>query len=122
MNKIESDIEIKPKRKDKIKYEGELTFEYLEREEDLLTPSLYKNIITNEEITEEQCKDFHKHILSFNDEELKKLIKNLVFFKYVPLQILSKYWARCYSIESDFYRALNNNLMKYIYHLIIKHS
>jgi len=112
MKKIKLDIKIKPRIKDKINYEGVLTFEYLEREEDLLAPPLYKEIITNEEITEEHCKNFHKHILSFNDGELNKLIKYLDFFKYVPFEILSKYWARFYTIESDFYKILNNNLMK----------
>ena len=112
MKKNKLDIKIKPRIKDKINYEGVLTFEYLEREEDLLAPPLYKEIITNEDITEEHCKNFHKHILSFNNGELNKLIKYLDFFKYVPLDILSKYWARFYTIESDFYKILNNNLMK----------
>ena len=112
MKKYKLDIKIKPRIKDKINYEGVLTFEYLEREEDLLAPPLYKEIIINEEITEEHCKNFHKHILSFNEGELNKLIKYLDFFKYVPFEILSKYWARFYTIESDFYKILNNNLMK----------
>ena len=97
---------------DKLNYEGLLTFEYLQSEEDLLAPSLYKDIITNEKITEEDCERFHNFILSFNDEHLTKLIKNLNFFKYIPYEILSKYWARCYTMESNFYKVLNNNLMK----------
>ena len=59
-----------------------MTFEYLEREEDLLAPALYKDIITNEKITEENCKLFHNFILSFDEKELNRLIKNLVLFKY----------------------------------------
>jgi len=43
---------------------------------------------------------------------LNELIKNLYLFKYVPFEILNKYWARCYTVESDFYKVLNNNLMK----------
>ena len=97
---------------DKLNYEGLLTFEYLQSEEDLLAPSLYKDIITNEKITEEDCERFHNFILSFNDMHLTKLIKNLNFFKYIPYEILSKYWARCYTMESNFYKVLNNNLMK----------
>ena len=56
-------------------YERVLTFEYLESEEDLLVPALYKDIITNEEITLEHCKNFHNFILSFNQGELNNLIK-----------------------------------------------
>ena len=110
--KIVSNIRIKQRIKNKINYEGLLTFEYLDTEEDLLAPALYKDILTNEEITKEDCKNFHNFILSFNSGELNTLIKNLDLFKIIPFEILSKYWARCYSVESDFYKVLNNDLMK----------
>jgi len=103
---------IKPRIKEKLNYEGILTFEYLESEEDLLAPAIYKDIITNEEITEEDCKNFHNYIISYKDKKLNCLIKGLKLFKYIPYEILCKYWARCYTIESDFYKILNNNLMK----------
>ena len=97
---------------DKLNYEGILTFEYVEKKEDLLAPLLYKDIITNEKITEEECKRFHNFLLSFNEPNLNRLIQNLNFFKYIPYEILSKFWARCYTMESNFYKILNNNLMK----------
>ena len=109
---IDSNIIIKPRINEKINYEGVLTFEYLESEEDLLAPALYKDIIIIEEITKEDCKNFHEYILSLNDTELTKLIKYLYLFKFIPFEILSKYWVRCYTIESSFYKILNNNLMK----------
>ena len=111
--KLDENIKIE-RRREKINnnYEGVLTFEYLEKEEDLLAPALYKDIITNEKITEENCKKFHNYILSFNEGGLNYLIKNLSLFKYIPFEIMSKYWARCYTIESDFYKDLNNKLMK----------
>ena len=111
-NQIFSNIKITPRIKDKINYEGLLTFEYFNSEEDLIAPALYKDIITNQEINDGDWKYFHKYILSFNDEELKSLIKNLSVFEYIPFEILSKYWARCYTIESNFYKILNNHLMK----------
>ena len=110
--KIVSKVKINRIRQDKINYEGILTFEYLENEEDLLAPALDKDIITNEKITKEDCKNFHKFILTYNEEQLNSLIKNLDLFEYIPFEILSKYWARCYTIESDFYKVLNNHLMK----------
>jgi len=103
---------IKTRIKEKLNYEGVLTFEYLESEEDLLAPAIYKDIITNEEITEEDCKNFHDYIISYKETNLNCLIKGLELFKYIPYEILCKYWARCYTIESDFYKILNNNLMK----------
>ena len=84
----------------------------MKNEEDLLAPVLYKDIIGNEEITEKDCEYFHNHILSFNQEELNNLVKNLSFFKNIPFEVLSKYWARFYTAESNFYKVLNNNLMK----------
>ena len=105
-NKIESNHKIRQRNEDKINYEGLLTFEYLESEEDLLAPALYKEIITNEKITKEDYKNFHNFILSLNDTELNNLIKNLDLFKYIPFEILSKYWSRCYTIESDFYKEI----------------
>ena len=110
--KMNSDINIIPRSIEKMNYEGIMTFEYLENEEDLLAPSLYKDILVNEEITEEDCVKFHQFILSFNQEDLNYLIQKLIFFKYIPHEILSKYWTRCYTIESKFYKLLNNNLMK----------
>ena len=41
------------------------------------------------------------------------MIKNLNLFKIIPFETLSKYWVRCYSVESDFYKVLNNDLMKF---------
>ena len=110
--KLNSNIVNEPRIKDKINYEGIFTFEYLKNEEDLLAPALYKDIITNEEITEKDCENFYNHILSFDNIELNNLIKNLSLFKNIPFEILSKYWVRLYTIESNFYKVLNNNLMK----------
>ena len=100
------------RKNDKINYEGIFIFEYLKNEEDLLSPALYKDIITNEEINEKECENFYNHILSFNHEKLNNLIKNLSLFKNIPFEILSKYWARLYTIDSDFFKVLNNYLMK----------
>ena len=59
-----------------------MTFEYLQSEEDLLAPALYKEIITNEKITKEDCKKFHEYILSFQNDQLNSLIKNLNLYSF----------------------------------------
>ena len=112
--KMDSIIHIEPRINTKINYEGILTFEYLESEYDLLAPALYKDILTNEGITDEDCKQFHEFILSLDNKELNCLLKNLNLFKNIPYEILSKFWARGYTVESKFYKILNNNLMKSI--------
>ena len=101
---------------EKLNYEGILTFEYLKSEEDLLAIALYKDIITNDKTTKEDCIKFHNYIISFNNPELNNIIKKLNLFGYIPFQILTKYWVRLYTIESQFYKILNNDLMKSILH------
>ena len=108
------EIKIQKRLTEKLNYEGILTFEYLKSEEDLLAIALYKDIITNDKTTKEDCKQFHNYILSFDNKELNNIIKNLNLFGYIPFQILSKYWVRLYTVESQFYKILNNDLMKSI--------
>ena len=108
------EITIQKRLTEKLNYEGILTFEYLKSEEDLLAIALYKDIITNDKTTKEDCKQFHNYILSFDNKELNNIIKNLNLFGYIPFQILSKYWVRLYTVESQFYKILNNDLMKSI--------
>ena len=107
-----SKMNIRKRLTEKLNNEGLLTFAYLRSEEELIALALYKDIITNEAIDEKDCQSFHNYILSFNNEELNALIKNLNLFRYIPFEILSKYWVRFYTIESDFYKVLNNDLMK----------
>ena len=89
VKKIDSNIKIVPRLKEKINYEGLLTFEYLESEEDLLAPALYKDIITNKKITREDCKRFYNFILSYNDANLNQLVKNYIYLDMYHM----KYYA-----------------------------
>ena len=50
-------INIQKRLTEKPNYEGVLTFEYLKSEEDLLALALYKDIITNDKTTKEDCKN-----------------------------------------------------------------
>ena len=69
IKKINSNIIIKSRIKDKINYKGILIFESLNNEEDLLDPTLYKDIINSDEITKKESKIFYNYISSFNDEK-----------------------------------------------------
>ena len=59
---------IKKRKLEKKDFEGVLTFEYLQNEDDLLAPALYKEIITNEPIKEEEIKRLIDYFLSYNSE------------------------------------------------------
>ena len=105
-------INIQKRLTEKLNYEGVLTFEYLKSEEDLLALALYKDIITNDKTTKEDCKKFQNYIMTFDDENLNNIIRNLNVFDYIPFQILSKYWVRLYTIDSQFYKISNNDSTK----------
>jgi hypothetical protein len=114
--KIESlEISYKFKAKtrliNKYQYEGLLTFEYLENEEDLIAPALYKDIITNEPLVREEIIKIMNYLITFNNDDLRELIVQLKYFDRIPIEILSKYMIRCYTFESDFYRTINFDLM-----------
>ena len=106
------EYDVKKRKIDKRNFEGVLTFEYLQSEEDLLAPALYKEIITNEDISEEDKKNLINYFLPFKDNHLDNLFLNLKYFKDTPNEILSKYLARAYTYETEFYKTLNCDLMK----------
>ena len=93
-------------------YEGLFTFNYLKSDIELLAPILYKDIITKKKISYDEIKEFNKYLLSIGNSNINYLIEPLSILKYVPLEIVCKYWVRIYTINSAFYKELNNKLMK----------
>ena len=89
-----------------------LTFEYLQNEEDLIAPALYKEIIANEPIKEDNINNLIDYFLTFNNECSNNLILNLKNYENIPLEILSKYCANSYTFDSEFYKRINCDLMK----------
>ena len=103
----EKQIEVDSKQKS---YDGLFTFQYLNKTTDFLAPALFKDIISMEKINESEKQDFNNYILSFNNKLLNELFTCLKYFKYIPIEILCKYWIRAYTIESQFYKNLNIDL------------
>ena len=93
-------------------YEGLFTFNYLKSDIELLAPILYKDIITKKKISYDEIKKFNDFLLSYGNSDINYLIEPLSLLKNIPIEIISKYWTRVYTIESKFYRELNNKLMK----------
>ena len=103
----------KPQREEEI---GNLTFEYIDCKEKLYYPLLYKSLIDTTKIDNidiftnkiyEQYKNDSKKI-----ENLLSSIKNI---KNIPIELLSKYYARLYTAESEnkknnFYNNINKDL------------
>ena len=67
-----------------------MTFEYLQNEDDLLAPALYKEIITNEPIKEEEKKRLMDYFLSYNNKDFNNLYLNLKYFGNITKEIFTK--------------------------------
>ena len=95
-----------------LSYEGLFTFNYLNTESEFLAPILYKDIITKKKISYDEINEFNKYLLTIGNPDINYLIEPLSLLKYVPIEIICKYWTRVYTISSNFYKEINNKLMK----------
>ena len=95
-------------------YKSALIFERIYSIENLILPSLYKQIeIQNLDIFKTDIDKMNSHILSnYKKKDIKKILLPLKKFNInIPPEIMSKIWIYIYSCESDFYKDMNVNLM-----------
>ena len=91
------------------------TFEYISTKEELIAPLFYKYLITfpsNEDINSFSNNLIEKYKSS---STLLKLINQIVSKEENPnwpTPILSKYWLRAYTLETNFYSEMNSELRK----------
>ena len=89
----------------------QLTFEYIDKKEKLLLPLFYKVLIDNisknnmDKFTSSLYDEYSKD--NYNIQNLLEPIKNI---SDIPIEILSKYYARLYTAESKFYDDINKDL------------
>ena len=95
-------------------YKDCYTFEYIDNDYKLIFPFLYNNIMKNAKVDNKEIKTTNKYILENygQNKQINSLIVPLLKTENIPENVLSKFWARIYTVESPFYRNLNNNLMK----------
>jgi len=96
--------------------EGNLTFEYIDCKEQLYYPLLYKSLmdttnIDNLETFTNTIYEKHKD----NNIEIADLLKTMKNIDNIPVELLSKYYARLYTAESvdnknNFYSNINKDL------------
>ena len=97
---------------DEKKETEELTFEYIDSLETLMLPRFFRTLIKlNKDDNYDELNQylFNKYIKS---EDLKELLSQIEGIPSIPLEILCKYYARMYTMESDFYNEINHNLRK----------
>ena len=123
-------IEVKDFIFDRTQKENELTFDLIDNLEQLIMPSYYSYLL--EDVNEPEIQYFNKFLKDnfkkATKEELKLIkddktllkckkgneeIQNLIYElenNLPPKEILIKWWLIIYSLQSDYYRALNKSL------------
>ncbi len=94
------------------------TFSYLKESDILSLPLFFKDIINNKIIKYSEISTLIVFMLTnFGNYKLSKLLKGMILFNDIPEPILSKFFARAYTLESPFYDIMNQNLMKKNYNI-----
>ena len=94
-------------------FTGLQTFSYITENKTLSLPMFYKSILSNTKIDYKETLAFIHFILNnFGNEKISELFKGMILFNDIPEPILSKFFARGYTLESPFYGIMNQNLMK----------
>ena len=111
-NKIITLNTLNEKNETKNNYGVQLTFEYIDSKEKLVLPMLFKALIDKipHENMEEYTKSLYK-LYSKENEKVKNLLEQFLNMENIPIEILSKYYARLFTIESDFYKDMDKNLI-----------
>ena len=91
----------------------QLTFEYIDCIEKLELPLFYKSLIDLTEINNiDKYTELIYNKYSKNNKFIKYLLDDIITIQNIPIELLCKYYIRLYTIESDFYLEINNDLRK----------
>ena len=124
-NEIKNYIENCKKGEKKVKlkrdHEAELIFDYIDCQEKLALPTLYEALIhvtPNDKIPEFTKKIYQKYSKYLEDpkclkgnKDIVNLLDSIVNMPEIPIELLSKYYSRIFSAESNFYTDINNDLI-----------
>ena len=89
---------------------GDFTFQTVSCKEDLIAPVFLSELIKSP--TPQQKNEFDQFLIkNYGNSNIYKLISQ-IYDKDCPLSIRIKYWLRAYTIESNFYKNLNTQLMQ----------
>ena len=89
----------------------QLTFEQIKTKEQLVLPLFFKSLIDalpNEAIEKYTISLYDNY--AKNNNKVKELLGPIKYIKDIPIEILSNYYARLYTIESEFYDKINKDL------------
>ena len=94
-----------------IKSDGkEYIFDYIDCNENRYLPSLYKSLLDNtslDNLENYTALLFNKYS---NNKQIHDLLVQIESMQNIPIEILSKYFVRLFSSESEFYKDINKDL------------
>ena len=85
-------------------------FEYIDCQEKLYLPVLYQSLIDNININKIDSYTESLYNIYQNNSDINKLLYPILHMVNIPIEILSKYYARLYTAESSFYININKDL------------
>ena len=89
----------------------QLTFEYIDSKEKIFLPMFFKSLI--DKIPNENMEEYTKSLYNIYSKEnsiIKNLLEQILIMKNIPIEILCKYYARIFTVESNFYKDINKDL------------
>ncbi len=96
-------------RRDKIQTGGDFSFQIIENKDDLNGPINLNDLIIKPKRAE--FKAFDKYLIDNYGDIMNELISQ-IFGVDCPDPLRIKYWLRAYTLETKFYKDMNNDLMK----------
>ena len=89
----------------------QLTFEYIDTIDKIFLPMFFKSLIIKipDKNLEEYTQSLY-NIYSKKSKTIKKLLDQILLVKNIPIEIISKYYARLYTVNSNFQSNLNKDL------------
>ena len=86
-----------------------LNFDYIDTKEKLVLPLFYKYLIKFKEQDNQFYNFLHRNYYN-KSKEITRLLNSINNLSDIPIEILSKYYVRIFTENSDFYRDLNQSL------------
>ena len=88
----------------------EYNFEYITHKNQLIVP-IYLSFYIRK-LQKKQIRQFNKYMLEkySKEDDIVDLFKQINDVKEIPNEIISKFWARAYTLESPFYKEMNEDL------------
>ena len=88
-----------------------MTFEYIDRIEKIVLPILFKSIIDDIPIVNMDNYTITLYNEFEDSADIRLLLGSIYSIPNIPIEILSKYYARAYTLESKFYKYMNEDLL-----------